>query len=921
MKARFFLALAMALAVPRLGADGGRTLLRNPSFEEDGAWCVEGEGGLTATDTYGPIPDGRRLMHFRQRAWQDTGVELQSGQEWEISFQAASYGTTRMEVEWRASKGDGTPGRLLGCSTIHFPKGQLWGHRKDVPPDKRFMNKYIARFSAPDNAAGTLVVAFVAREGYAGIDAVELRCAMPSVMRRAGAPGDAAMSLFGFGQWLGGNDFGLLWQGSSPRALALRQGDHSLVKEWTGGEFWRIVFDDKEHFSNLEAGQPEISLWKEGRRLKWEHEGLLLHVTVRPRSGYALEFGFELRNGTPRTVQSIHLPAGWTEAIRTQGQWIVPAWIGAGVSMETLQPTTVLYPGQLHSQWFGFQDRTRFSWMVHTEDAIPCTKFLSLEKVPEGRNRFTWWHDLYLAPGKTYACPYPTVLTAFPSGDWNDMAKHYRKWARTAPWFLPIGRKLSLRPQLARLKDGWSWLRGMPPVKEVGGRKCDTTYAQALECMGQFRSRLRLDPMFWYTGWYGPFDSMYPQFFPIAPELGGAFGDFASEVRRGGHFVTLHLNGAEFNEGARNFRLEKMARWHGKFYRNTYGDEHANYVVSYPCVQPDMLEYTRLLAGTSGLNIHYDVMGHVYAHDDNPEAGYSPDTIGRCNWNVAKNNAWRALREAAPCAYFQTEACAECAIPYVDAHSGGSTVWVLANGRRPLPLWQLVYGDTGLYLPLYDGAGQYNCARGFTLNPLFAIIAQFPQNLWRSLEPYWLFIVRRQKISGAQAGKELLRYEDDGEFRRSFWSDAVVLAMDSSHAPCQAVMRWKGAELTARDFQVSPEFAKRGAGSVLIRNERGLAADAVSEVTERGSLLWRAPDGRLSVAAFDGILTVFNGTSDEIDGQCQVGLPAFVSASRVRQWDFVQGKWTGERLVHVQDGLASLPLHLPSGCLVELMAE
>lgn len=84
------------------------------------------------------------------------------------------------------------------------------------------------------------------------------------------------------------------------------------------------------------------------------------------------------------------------------------------------------------------------------------------------------------------------------------MSKTYRDWAVKQEWYKTFEEKRKERPFIVNLKQGWSWLRGMPPVKEVGGRKCDTTYPQALECMSEFRKRIGIDPLFWYTGWYGP---------------------------------------------------------------------------------------------------------------------------------------------------------------------------------------------------------------------------------------------------------------------------------------------------------------------------------------------------------------------------------------------------------------------------------
>ena len=904
-----------------IGWSQDHSLPINPSFEEDGDWHVEGDGGISQTNVYGPMPDGKRLMNFRKRVWQDTRQPLQCGQEWTLDFHAASYGARTISVEWLAVTPDGKHS-LLSRDVFHFPANQLWAFRPDVPPEQRKMLSFRSNVSIPNNGLGTLAIAFQVDTGFAGLDAVKLTASEPPVLHYDGTPADMLKHRFMGSQWLGNDDFGIVWKDRSPCAIAIRVGHQTLVKEWKGGVFWRVLFDSREGFTNIEAEAPRIT--QEGNTwvLKWNHQGVGLSVTVTPRDLNRLAFVFAVINHSGREIMSLALPVGWPEVIRSQGEWIIPAWIGAGIPMHDMKPLEILYPGQLHSQWFGFQDKAGFSWMLHTEDTTPCTKFLSLSNDLTGYNQSIWRHDLYLEDGDEYLCSYPTVLTVFPKGDWNDMAKHYRAWAMTAPWYLPLEKKTAARPQLDQLRNGWSWLRGMPPVKEVKGRRCDTTYTQALECMAEFRRRLRLEPMFWYTGWYGPFDSMYPQFFPVAPEMQGDIEDFATEVKRKHYFVTLHLNGAEYNEAADVFDKKKMARWRGRFYANSYGDDHKNYVVSYPCVLPEMLRYTRRLGGELGMNIYYDVMGHVYAHDDNPDAGYAPNTLGRSNWNLAKNAAWKALREAVPHTYFQTEGCAECAIPYVDAPSGGSTTWVLEKGHRPLPLWQLVYGDTGFYLPLYDGGGQLNCSRGFTLTPLFGIIQQLPQDLWKTLDPFWLYISRRQRLAGQQAGEELLKYENDGDICRSFWKEAATVAFGSDHATCQITIPWNGEKIVFHGFGVSPEFKKRGGGSVAIINRHGLSADAVQSVTSSdGRLLWQSPDARLSVVLYDRTATIFNGTAEEISGLCRIGGATFNGSSKLRRWNFAEARWEESPSIHSANGTLDFALRLPPGQIVEFQAE
>lgn len=867
--------------------------LVNPSFETDDGWQIAGEGGMMNLAVYGPIPDGERLMHFRETVWQNTGMELQRGQRWQLRFKASSYGSAHMTIEFRGAAEPDEAGTVsLMQKTIAFPSGQLWAFRNDVPNAERFFGEYTMELPVPDLPAGVryLVIAFSNREGFAAIDDLSLELTPPPVASlplKETLEKTVAEYCASEGKFLGRNDLGILWSGTRPLALALRNGDSARIKPWEGGKFWELTLDDGKSHSNLDAGAPRIATEKDGWSLTWTVASVEVTVTVKPRDGnHSLEFGFELDNRSGNEIRNFSLPAGWREPARGDGEWIIPAWIGTAVPMNNLEPIQILYPGHLHSQWYGFRDRGGFSWMIHSEDTEPSTKFLTIRQ-EEGDNISCWRHDVYLKPHRRYRASYPTVLTSFPDGDWNEMAEVYRKWAVTAAWFTPLAEKAAARPEILRLRQGWSWLRGMPPVKEVNGRQCDTTYAQALECMEGFRRRFGLTPLFWYTGWYGPFDSKYPEFFPVAPEMGGTLEAFAAASRERGNLVALHLNGAEWNAAANVFDKNKMARWKGRFYEASYGDEYSNFVVSYPCVLPVMRNYTDKIGNKLQLGIYYDVMGHVYAHDDNPAAGYDPDTIGRSNWNTAKLKAWKALREVAPRTYFQTEGTAEQAIPYVDCHSGGMVGWVMSSGRRLLPLWQMVYGDTGFYLPLYDGLGQANCSVGFALTPLMGAIQQFPQNIWETQEPFWCYIIRRQQLNGRFAGTRLLEYVEDNGWRRSRWLDGAVAVNDGGTVRDLA-LDGGGREVIFRDMGVSQAMRQRGAGSVAMFHSRGFSLDCGSAVEEGGRILWRSPDPETGVVVNGDTLLVFNGTNRVIRGEFQVTWPEFCRGKTFHTWDFRQ---------------------------------
>lgn len=848
----------------------GGELIRNASFEAGLApWNVESEADIITDGTYGKIPDGRNMLHFRKAVWQNTGFSPQEKSEYLISFHAASWGTTRLTVELRLAKERNSPGELLESFSIAVPLDQVWAFRKDIAPEKRkTMFKQIKWFCPQlpkEIKSGYLVLRIRTHEGYAGIDKVSLKKLENPVCRikLKGSLKDCMRDLPRGSRWLGSNNIGIAWKGNRPYSLAFTaDGKNAYLKKWESGKLFEIRFIDSpvKSLSNLDYGSPEITSDDDTYVLKWKGVkkcpvDLELKLVFRD-AGNEIGIGFQIVNRSDSRIVSLALPCGWKEQERDRAEFILPAWVGTGIPLKGMKAVNVISPGQLHSQWFGMQDVRGASWMLYCNDTGYNLKGLNIKKNGLSAD-FFWTHELWLKPHCRYRSNYETIIKFWDDADWNTMSKVYRDWAVKQEWYKTFEEKRKERPFIDNLKQGWSWLRGMPPVKEVGGRKCDTTYSQALECMAGFRKKIGIDPLFWYTGWYGPFDSKYPEFFPVAEEMGGDFLDFAHKVRSCNHFVSLHTNSAEWNAAASCFDKKLMAVWRGKYYESRYGDSHSNFVASLPLAAEKWLaEYGKIVqAGIPG--IYYDVLGHVIAHDDNPRAGYREDEIGRSNWTKSKLKLWAAYRRAMPRTFFQTEANWEGSIPYLDANSGGATGWMFQDGRRPLPLWQLTYGDTGFFMMLYDGMGQMNAPAGFAVTPLYGAIQQYPQNLWKTMEPFWLHQVERQLLCGGSfAAAEMLSYHEYLKWRVSRWKDGIVIVNDG--------------ELRNGEFH-SPigkirveEMRGKANGAVCIVTKSGISSDGAKQILLNGVPLWKSTSNAIALTVNDRGIALYNPTKEEI---------------------------------------------------------
>ncbi len=865
----------------------GGELIRNTSFETGlESWNTEGEASIIANNTYGKIPDGKNMLHFRRAAWQNTGFPLQEKSEYLISFHAASWGTTRLTVELRLAKDRSSRGELLESFDIVIPQDQIWAFRKDIAPEKRKTMFKQIRWFCPQLPAevksGYLILRIRTHEGYAGIDKVSLKKLENSICRfkLKDSLKNGMRNLFHGSRWLGNDNIGIAWKGNRPYALAFTaDGNNAYLKKWESGKLFEIRFIDSpvESLSNLDYGSPEIVIEGDTHVLKWKGVkrcpvDLELKLAFRD-AGNEIGIGFHIANRSGKQIVSLALPCGWEERERDHAEFILPAWVGVGIPLRGMKAVNVVSPGQLHSQWFGLQDALGCSWMLYCNDTGYNLKGLNIKR-DGALADFFWKHELWLKPQRHYSSDYETIIKFWDHADWNTMSKTYRDWAVKQEWYKTFEEKRKERPFIVNLKQGWSWLRGMPPVKEVGGRKCDTTYPQALECMSEFRKRIGIDPLFWYTGWYGPFDSRYPQFFPVAEEMGGDFRDFARKVRQRNHFVSLHTNSAEWNSAASCFDKKLMAVWRGKYYEFKYGDSHSNFVASLPLAADKWLdEYGKIVqAGIPG--IYYDVLGHVIAHDDNPRAGYREDEIGRSNWTKSKIELWKAYRNAMPRTFFQTEANWEGSIPYLDANSGGATSWMFQDGRRPLPLWQLTYGDTGFFMMLYDGMGQLNAPAGFAVTPLYGAVQQYPQNLWKTMEPFWLHQVERQLLCGNFAAAEMLSYHEYLKWRVSCWKQGIVIVNDGEQ---------RSGEFSSPIGKIQvKEMRGKANGAVCIVTKSGISSDGAKLILLNGVSLWKSTSSSIALTVNDRGVALYNPTKEEIAAtvsvagfqDCNVRVPA-----------------------------------------------
>ena len=149
------------------------------------------------------------------------------------------------------------------------------------------------------------------------------------------------------------------------------------------------------------------------------------------------------------------------------------------------------------------------------------------------------------------------------------------------------------------------------------------------------------------------------------------------------------------------------------------------------------------------------------------------------------------------------------------------------DGRRPLPLWQLTYGDTGFFMMLYDGMGQLNAPAGFAVTPLYGAVQQYPQNLWKTMEPFWLHQVERQLLCGNFAAAEMLSYHEYLKWRVSCWKQGIVIVNDGEQ---------RSGEFSSPIGKIQvKEMRGKANGAVCIVTKSGISSDGAKLICESGA--------------------------------------------------------------------------------------
>lgn len=487
-----------------------------------------------------------------------------------------------------------------------------------------------------------------------------------------------------------------------------------FVSNWASeGNAWVAYLPDKKTLTASEAGPAACTLKTidgvETLSMHWKPAGpagLDVKCTVRLVGEDQFEFSATLANGPEAPeVQQFCFPAhfGWD---KTADGWVmIPVnYSGMCYPFKDVKPTRFnAYPSVQIMQLVGVR-HGRAAATIYAADDQGYTKFAMLD-ASDTRAMLNYRSAVWVKPGQSWTLPFPYVVKLIPDGDQTALCKAYRQWSRQQWWFeKTVSEKLIRTPGLAAMINGYVRLGGIIWTEE-GGRyrpRVSQTILERIETVRDLRENYGHDGGAWSPAFSWMFGSRYPDYFPIHPDLGtdADFLLFNEILNTWGVPVMYHMNPINWNDYAPSFRKDWIADW-----RERGGYTHISppagtrkYYFMSPLVtlHKDLRTIHRMIEEFHASGFYFDMIGHTFMHDDNPLAGYPPETIGRNNLGQMKKQVFERIRAQAPSQVLMTEIGNEMTLPQLDMLFGGdiTALQVDISEAFAFPaMWQMVYGD------------------------------------------------------------------------------------------------------------------------------------------------------------------------------------------------------------------------------------
>lgn len=595
--------------------------------------------------------------------------------------------------------------------------------------------------------------------------------------------------------------------GTSEIELQIDEAGHpvGLFDKWNGQAlplssrlpWWRLLWDGGEISLSSQALEAEFSIVTQGvthkGRWTWRSQDPLVTVEtfVWPETDGGLCLTYVVTNGELQPLKQVYFPM-FMGLPRDRGGYIAfPERLGRKIDLADFELQVAGGPGHLSMQMVGAK--------------IGPSALLSYPEDPTGHFRFLWatdegsadspafglfWENRdWILPKECYSPPFAYRLYVLPRADLRGIAEAYREWAIQQPWYVSWEEKTAGNPLIGRVLNGVVKMTGFEGIggsdpsgrvywpweqKQADSKVLTYDYERFLNVARNLERRYRVKPAYRYDGWYGRFDSRYPDYFPVDPQLGD-FDQFIATNNAEERLVYLHTNPIQYDYDAPSYDSRKMAMWQGKFSGGVWS--HNRLLVGSPrLIREDQVRAEQEMVARGVQGIFEDVIGATTVMDDNPHAGYA--YITRDAGNLALMELMAALRQATPGVYKATEEGEERRIPYFDG-----MFFSIPYAQPPaedIPLFSMVYGDTYVLTEEIggggDGTNDLRRAQFLLFGAVLGVDGRIASVARDEFSPHIQMTFETQKVAGETARHRILDYTWSGDLRMTQWADAITVA-------------------------------------------------------------------------------------------------------------------------------------------------
>lgn len=578
----------------------------------------------------------------------------------------------------------------------------------------------------------------------------------------------------------------------SPIALYDRTAGKFLNKSWTGGDIWGVTSEAIPGGINSSACPATFAVkTADGRNIaSWRYpfpdgkSAFLMEVWAEADGALCFRYGIDNFSGKP--IDFVYFPTIAGIGKSPDGWVLQPHWNGTRKPMKEFQFMCWGGPGHLSMMFMGLQTGAS-TLLVYPDDPAGSVRFAIANdnnSGPDGIMNLTWQNRDYVQPGEKFRSPTPFRLYGLGNSGMKGIADQYRAWAVKQPWFVTWDQKLAAAAVIAKSLNGVVKMVGYEGVgtadssvfapreyKEKHHKNLSMDYAKFLATADGIERMYQVKPAYRYDGWYGRFDSRYPDYFPVDKALGD-FKAFTAANNQAGRLVYLHTNPIQWDGESPSFDQERMI-YANVGYRGDPAIWARNklYVGSPNLVKDTDVAVEKQILSYGVNGIFEDVIGCTTMVDFNPRAGY-PYQV-RDSGTTALLSLCKALRDAAPGVFRGTEGGTERGIPYYDAFMIGA-----GDSLESVPLLGMVYGDCYANVTGIDGGGNgdnnVERARRLLFGSVLGLDGRYD---WPTqYSPIAQMTFETQAILKQVVGKRILDYREQDGRCVTQWADAAVCA-------------------------------------------------------------------------------------------------------------------------------------------------